>query len=158
MIKNFSSQVRGFAFAALTLFCLTASSFAGSTATQPVKDVDAPARKPFQTALIGIDSPAGLYQFHPLVTVPTNQRLVIQRVSGACIGVTAGYVGLSSNLSGQIKGFELMPSEFLTNQSAATSTNLYANPGEAFGVGINNTGVQDGTCLITVSGYFVDLP
>ena len=56
MIKSFASHCRGFAFAALTFICLATSSFAGAT-TQPVKDVDAPARKPFQTALVQFNVP-----------------------------------------------------------------------------------------------------
>jgi hypothetical protein len=100
--KTFATRFGLIALMSVSLFASTA--FAGNapaaspvivtnTPAQPVpmvgliKDSDAPARKPFQTVPIYI--PAQLpANFYDVVTVPVNQRLVIEHVSGTCANIT----------------------------------------------------------------------
>ena len=151
------SRIRYCAFLALTFVTMTAPSFASSALAIQTKDVDAPGRKAFQTAVLSVNSPDGADTFFNVITVPANQRLVIQRVSGFCNHVTA--VSLRSDILGQeTKGYEFLESKFLSNETAATSTDFYVNPGETFGIdAINYTGIP-GTCYMAVSGYFINLP
>src|SRR5262249_31326413 len=51
-----------------------------------IKDSDAPARKPYQTGQLYFTTQIGT-NFKSLMTIPANQRLVIQHVSGLCWGV-----------------------------------------------------------------------
>lgn len=149
------SHCRGLAFAALAFTCLATSSFAGAT-TQPVKDVDAPARKPFQTALVQFNVPPGSATFQPLATVPANRRLVIEYVSGACSYVT-GYAALESTISGSTSGFEYLSSNIFST-ILSSPIKFYANPGEQFGILVNNVDAQSGYCSVTATGYYVNLP
>src|SRR5262245_61535939 len=115
MIKNLASNLRGFVFAGLTFTCLIGSSFA---ATQPVKDVDAPARKPLQTIAINIPVPAANVAlpgstFKVITTVPAGQRLVVEHVSGSCAYI-AGFVGLEAINGGKVTGFEYLPGDIFS--------------------------------------------
>ncbi len=107
--KSFANRFGLIALMSLGLFASTAA-FAGNipaaspvivtnTPAQPIpmvgltKDSDAPARKPFQTVPIFVQAnlPA---TFYDVVTVPANQRLVIEHVSGTCSNIS--FVELAS--------------------------------------------------------------
>jgi hypothetical protein len=160
MIKSLASSLRGFAFAALAFTCLAGTSFAGPLSTQLVKDVDAPARKPLQTTLINIPVAAanvGLpgSAFKVVTTVPANQRLVIEHVSGSCAYI-AGFLGLESTNSGSVTGFEYLPGDIFS-KLLSFPVKFYANPGDQVGILVSNVNLQSGFCGITLSGYFVNL-
>jgi hypothetical protein len=162
MTKNTFAIYFGLVVLALSLFASTA--FASTATSINVKDVDAAARKPYQTGILSIDVPDDGITYHALVTVPDNQRLVIEQVSGFCNnlgGPGASYVALNSDAPGDPhKEFEFLGKEFVTdNIPASASLHFYANPGETFGLAISplfHSG--GGYCDLTVSGYFVNLP
>jgi hypothetical protein len=157
MTSNLISRIRYYALVALTFITMAAPSFASSALAIQTKDVDAPGRKPYQTAVIAIVAPDNADTFVPVTTVSGNQRLVIQRVSGYCYNLNS--IGLRSDILGQeTKGYEFLERKFVSNDSAATSTEFYVNPGETLGFdAINFTG-QTGSCYMALSGYFVNLP
>lgn len=156
MMNNFTSKLCGLIFVALTFTCLGGYSFASTT---PVKDVDAPARKPFQTASFEFTAPAGRVTTYPLVTVPAGKRLVIEETSGYCFNMTYSFAGLeSTNLQERQMGFQFLPAGFVSTTPASASVRLYANPGENVHIYVLNGGGTDGTCLMAVSGYYVNLP
>jgi len=121
-----------------------------------VKDSDAPARKPFQwfnSIPVSLNGAA-----LTLTTVPLNQRLVIEDVSGYCKGsVTLVYL-VSHSIANVVKGKHYFPATFWNGTGPASSpVRFYVDPGQDFNLLI---GVQGGTgnCDLAVSGYFVDLP
>ena len=161
------------ALMSLSLFASTA--FAGNapaatpviitnTPAQPVpmvglvKDSDAPARKPFQTAPMYI--PAQLAAtFYDVLTIPANQRLVIEHVSGTCANIT----GLSLASYNQVPtwtGVVFLARDFYAGAGAVGSTpvRLYANAGETLKIDITNQTGLSGYCYLAISGYFVNLP
>ena len=148
--------------ALLSLFASTAAYAANPAATpvivtnttaQPVpvvgiiKDSDAPARKPFQSHKY-FSVPAGSSSGVVLTTVPANQRIVLEEVSGYCSNV-AGIANIQ---------FFTAQKDFVSKKSAATSMRLYGNPGETLYMGATNTGGLAGGCSLSVAGYYVDLP
>lgn len=148
-----------FGLIALTCLGLLVSTHAFAITVQSVKDVDAPARKPFQTALIYVSAPAGIGASQVVVTVPAGQRLVVERVTGYCGNLNNGWLALQSYVSGPgTTGFEFLPQEFLSSRTSATSTQFFVNPGEDFRFNIQNNGIYDATCVMTASGYYVNLP
>ena len=121
-----------------------------------VKDSDAPARKPFQwfnSIPVSLNGAA-----LTLTTVPLNQRLVIEDVSGYCQGsVTLVYM-VSHSIANGFKAKHYFPATFWNGTGpASTPVRFYVDPGQDFNLLI---GVQGGTgnCDLAVSGYFVDLP
>lgn len=158
MIKHLASNLRSFAFAALTFTSLVGSSFA---AVQSVKDVDAPARKPLQTIAINIPVPAANVAlpgstFKVITTVPAGQRLVVEHISGSCAYI-AGFVGLESTNAGAVTGFEYLPGDIFS-KLLSIPVKFYANPGDQVGFLISNQNYQSGYCGVTLTGYFVNLP
>jgi hypothetical protein len=150
------------ALMSLSLFASTAAHAVSqpvivtNTTAQPVpvvgivKDSDAPARKPYQTGLIYFPTQIGT-NFKSLMTVPANQRLVIQHVSGICHYVNT--ISLSSALPGSAGGFEFLPA---ANTLISIPVTFYANPGENFGFMTSAGG--SGYCNLTLTGYYVNLP
>ena len=145
----------GFVVLAMSLFASTA--FASSALSVQVKDVDAAARKPFQTAGVHVDAPNGV-NFEPLITVPANQRLVIEHISGYCDAVQ-GYVMLRAQSAGTETARQFLSNKdfMVTDTPASMPIRLYVNPGEDFGIATSNVG-QSGYCNLALSGYFVNLP
>ena len=125
--------------------------------TPSVKDADAPGRMPFQTFAKASVS-AGAYSYTSLVTVPVNQRLVVEYVSGYCGNFTAGgAVGLMSLTPAQdSSGFHYLPKTFLTDVNSVP-IRLYVNPGDALNIFVNNPGGSGAACFLSVTGYFVTL-
>lgn len=157
------------ALMSLSLFASTA--FAGNTPAptqvvvantpaQPVpmiglvKDSDAAARKPFQTSTNV--NPAALTP--ALVTVPVNQRLVIEYASGSCTGTNTGFVQMYSQTPGSVvtTAYEYLPSQILF-QTISIPVKFYVNPGDQLRIALFG-GVPGGLCSVTVHGYYVDLP
>jgi len=172
--KSFANRFGLIALMLLSLFVSTAV-FAGNapaaspvvitnTPAQPipmvglVKDSDAPARKPFQTVPIYV--PAQLpANFYDVVTVPANQRLVIEHVSGTCANITG--VSLASyNQVPTWTGIVFLAKDFYTGAGAVGSTpvRLYANAGESLKIDVTNQTGLSGYCYLAISGYFVNLP
>jgi len=171
--KSLANRFGLVALMSLSLFASTA--YAGNTPppspvvvtntpAQPVpmvglvKDSDAPARKPFQTAPLYI--PAQLQAtFYDVVTVPANQRLVIEHVSGSCANITGLYLA-SYNQVPAWTGVVFLSKDFYTGPGAVGSTpvRLYANAGETLKVDITNQTGMSGYCYLAISGYFVNLP
>jgi len=158
--------------ALLSLFASTAAYAANPAATpvivtnttaQPVpvvgiiKDSDAPARKPFQSHKY-FSVPAGSSSGVVLTTVPANQRIVLEEVSGYCSNV-AGIANIQFfTAQNGTQGIQFLPEDFVSKKSAATSMRLYGNPGESLYMGATNTGGLAGGCSLSVAGYYVDLP
>jgi hypothetical protein len=157
--------------ALLSLFASTAA-YAGNPATpvivtnttaQPVpvvgiiKDSDAPARKPFQSHKY-FSVPPGSSSGVVLTTVPANQRIVLEEVSGYCSNVT-GIANIQFfTAQNGTQGIQFLPEDFISKKSAASSIRLYGNTGETLYMGASNTGGLAGGCSLSVAGYYVDLP
>lgn len=178
MIKDSASQFRGFALAALTLTFLATSSLAGAgttntagaqgpqqvvvtnTPAQPVpmvglvKDSDASARKPFQwNGKLNAAPGAGIFK---VTTVPPNQRLVIENVSGYCSGISST---LLSETDAANSNWLFLPPTFWNGAGpASTLVRFYVNPGGDLDFSLNTNPGLPGFCLLGVSGYYVDLP
>ena len=164
MTKKMSAIYFGLVVLAMSLLASTA--FASSALSISVKDVDAAARKPFQTGSIIVTAPATGGTFQSVLQVPANQRLVIEHVSGGCEGIlyNSGYVGVATNAG--TKGFEFLDRTFVASNAndmaifniGSQSVRFYADPGDDFGIYVSNDGGQTGTCALAISGYFVNLP
>jgi len=178
VIKNFASQFRGFALAELTLTFIATSSFAGAATTnaasaqgpqqvvvtntpaQPVpmvglvKDSDASARKPFQwNGKLNAAPGAGIFK---VTTVPPNQRLVIENVSGNCTSISSA---LLSETDAANSNWLFLPRTFWNGADpASTLVRLYVNPGGDLDFTLSTNPGFPGFCLLGVSGYYVDLP
>jgi hypothetical protein len=161
MTKKSFAAYFGLVVLALSLFASTA--FASTATSINVKDVDAAGRKPFQTGIVSITVPTGQQTFQVLATVPDNQRLVVEYVSGFCNGIGGpglAYVALNSDAPGAPhKEFEFLGKDFVVDGTPANAAvRFYANPGETFGVYVSPELYSSGYCQITVSGYYVNLP
>jgi hypothetical protein len=160
------------ALMSLSLFASTA--FAGNTPAptqvvvtntpaQPVpmvglvKDSDASARKPFQWFGNGI--PASISgNTLTVTTVPLNQRLVIEDVSGYCQGSVSLVYLASHSITNGYKGFHYLPATFWNGTGpASTPVRFYVDPGQDFNL-LSSASGGSGFCYLAVSGYFVDLP
>ena len=161
--------------AVLSVSLFAATAFAGNTPSptpvvvtntpaQPVpmvglvKDSDAAARKPFQWnggfTWYGAGASGAAVK---VTTVPANQRLVVEDVSGYCQG-SANQLNLDTYQLG--KGFSAwhyLPAMFW-NGTGPTSTEVrfYADPGFDLNFAINANATT--TCNLALSGYLVDLP
>lgn len=119
------------------------------------KDVDAPGRNAFQTGALDFSFGAQAAVFETLATVPANQRLVLEYVSGGC-AYLLGNITLRSTLAGAPKGWEMLP---VANNSFSAPIRFYAGPGETVGFLVDNTpGFQSGYCRMTATGYYINLP
>jgi hypothetical protein len=175
MTKKSFATYFGLVVLALSLFASTAFAInnpgAGTTQVvvtnspaQPVpmvgviKDSDAAARHPFQWKG-DIVIPPGQGQTITVTSVPANQRLVIEYVSGYCQNML-GNVFMTEYLSGVVDIGQWLPGEFANGNAlpAATGVQFYVEPGAAFLMTANNlTNVQH-TCNMTATGHFVSLP
>lgn len=138
-----------------------------NTAAQPIPmvglitEADAPGRKPLQTAILNVSVSAanagsGGYGYKAVATVPANQRLVIEHVSGGC-GYVNGYFALESKNAGSVTGFEYLSGEIST-KLVSMPVKYYANPGDEVGIFVSNVNLQAGYCGVTVTGYYITLP
>jgi opacity protein-like surface antigen len=152
-------------FASTAAFATSQPVIVTNTTGQPVpvvgltKDSDAPARKPFQWGS-GLDTNAHTNQFFKVTTVPANQRLVIEQVSGWCGGGMLGYFALWNFRSGVQTHHQFLDATFAngTNAPASASIRFYVDPGEDLMFLMSNWSSAVKGCDMNVSGYFVNLP
>jgi hypothetical protein len=142
------------------------------TGTLSTRDVDNPARSPFQATLCTSGSflsstPPGCSNLDFKTQVPSNRRMVIEYVSGECsVGGAVGFIrlGISTTVAGVGADHRLhlqqdpLDSRFfdITQQKR-----LYADPGTFVGLGgsAGSAGANPGSyrCTVTLSGYTVAL-
>ena len=93
-----------------------------------------------------------------MITVPQNQGLVIEQVSGDCN--FSGIIQLWAYQSGASSNWQYLPANFLTGaySPASTPVRFYMNPGLDFDFYTVNTSAFRGACLLSASGYYIDLP
>ena len=162
-----------FGLVALALSLFASTAFAGNapaptqvvvsnTPAQPVpmvglvKDSDNSARNPFQWDGSFTEYGGGWNNTHKVISVPANQRLVIEDVAGYCQGGVWMLELNSYQLASGYK-FHYLPAAFWNGTGpASTPVRFYVNPGEDLDFSVGTT--QTGTCNLTVSGYFVNLP
>jgi hypothetical protein len=171
--KSFANRFGLIALISVSL--LASAAFAGNTPAptqvvvtntpaQPVpvvgliKDSDAPARKPFQWNGTFGQNP-GVGSSFKVMTVPANQRLVIQQVSSFCGGML-GSIVVDEHQSGVGDNWQWLPANFAdgNNVPASTSLTFYVDPGADFQFSISNWSNVGKSCNLTASGYFVNLP
>ncbi len=135
----------------------------------PVRDVDNPARQPFQRELDPL-IPAGSFTASDSLTVPAGKRLVIEFAS-ATINTTSGtkmWVRIQTTTSGSTNAHTLVPElqgPFSADNSdffvAAQPMKVFADPATQVivitsvlgGVANSNSGAA-----VVMSGYLVDVP
>lgn len=166
--KSFTNRFGLVAVMMLSLFASTA--FAGNapaatqvvvtnTPAQPVpivgliKDSDAPARKSLQTNFITVIPNSGT----KILSVPANQRLVIEHVSGHCTVASTGWISLSAQdpATQLYHGAEFLPDQVLSS-TASTPIRFYVDPGLDLYL-TYNTG-NGSPCSVSLGGYYVNLP
>lgn len=139
----------------------------GNTATNPiqVRDVDNPARQPFQKAFT-VTLPAGTAFGTESFQVPAGKRLVIEYVStiedSSTINLLELRIFTQLAASGVVHSFVATrvergiydPIFFISQQ-----TRLYADPGTYVTVGfITPESNAENEIFLTLSGYFVNVP
>ena len=168
--KCFANRFGLIALMSLSLFASTAA-FAGNapaptqvvvtnTPAQPVpmvglvKDSDAPARKSLQTNFFIVNPNSQT----KIVSVPANQRLVVEHVSGRCNTVGNGWIFLSAlDPSTQLyHGSEFLPDQLL-HSTTSTPIRFYVDPGTDLFVQYVDGG-NAAQCSVSLSGYYVNLP
>lgn len=142
-----------------------------NTASSPLytRDVDNPARRPFQTRLcftVSFGQPASSCgSLTSQYAVPSDRRLVVEFVSGFC---STGPVGgtaltlirteLSTSVSGTTAGHNIPLTAGLGHFDAAQQTRIYADPGTNVNLGSSLSGgstPSSALCEMTVSGYTI---
>ena len=140
----------------------------GNSATSPVptRDVDNPARQPFQWPFVWFVPPGLASEFSPSVTVPAGKCLVIETVSAQAVADVSTFMRLRilTTANGQLVGHFIDVENRgtaggLNNFHGTHAVRIYADPGTTvrFGAGRGDTsGYVDVNAAI--SGYFVDVP
>src|SRR5262245_3210128 len=124
--------------------------------TPKVKIADAPGRKVLQTGLINFNVPGYKNGIQSIVTVPANQRLIIEYVSGGCTGLTPGRAYLRSGPMGQApKGWLALP---FINNGISAPVRFVVDPGDEVVFWIDNQSVYAENCGMTAAGYYVPVP
>ena len=159
----FGLVVLAMSLSASTAFAASTQVLVTNTPQQPVPmvglttDNNAPGRKPFQTAPIYVPAPL-VDNSVDVVTVPANQRLVIEYVSGFCTNISYAYL---ASYTPQLSwtGVVFLPKDFYDGHLPGSSpVRIYSNPGETLKIKITNQTGYNGSCYLTVAGYFVSLP
>ena len=171
--KSFANRFGLVALMSLSLFASTVAFATNppdatqvvvtNTPAQPVpmvglvKDSDASARKPFQWEGT-LTQPAHADSGFKLTTVPPNQRLVIEQVSGICD--STGILSLEE--SGPAHHYQFLSASFTNAPGAAaaasTPVRFYVDPTADFSLHMLNAYDVDLDCTMTFTGYFVNLP
>jgi hypothetical protein len=154
---------------AIALTVLATAAGAVRVSAEPrvadVRDVENPARHPFQaTASCTID-PGNIFCLNTFV-VPANKLLVVETVSGFVTvppGQTAHHVLNTSHEPFNTVSF-FMPATFVANDgtnlrfAVTQSMRAYAFPGtHVVGIGSRSAPlIGSGTAITTISGYLVD--
>ena len=136
------------------------------TSPIPVRDVDNPARQPFQTNL-QFFLQDGSFGDQQSFAVPANKRLVIEYIS-ADSGVPVGQlarIGVYTSLNNLFTLHYVVTNRLGTVGNgddefvAGQPTTIYADPGTQVFVGFTkNAGQGFANCSITLSGHLVNLP
>ena len=180
------AMLRGFAVFALALILGLSGSSAWAAAAPasgpgvtvnntdsnpvPVRDVENPARQPFQQELF-LSTPDGLLGATEQFTVPSGKRLVIEFVSFSMTWpggqvTTRAFINVcnasgnscpaSSYLPASFQATEFGGSEFFV---ASSPTRLYADPGTVVSAAVRrNVTAGEGLATVAISGYLVDVP
>ena len=172
MTKKTFAICFGLAALALSLFASTAfavnTSGPGTTQVvvtnspaQPVpmvglvKDGDNPARKPFRWS--GSIASGGGNVTLNVMTVPANQRFVLEEVSALCSGATS-HLSVNSYTQGVTPLIiQYLPSSFWTQGSGTTPVRFYVDPNDNLNLFTQSNNAY-GSCGVTLIGYFIDLP
>ena len=125
----------------------------------PVRDVDNPAREPFQARLCMVSGAAtctGTLAFPTSVSVPVGKRLVIEQIAGECFpSATTLALGLTVTVNSttvtHLFGIEYPVGSGTTGYTNHT-TRLYADGGTSV-VPANNSLPGPVACDIAFSGY-----
>jgi hypothetical protein len=173
MTKRIIANRFGLAIA-LTILSLTASTTAfaaaaqgpqqvvvTNTPAQPVpvvgliKDSDAPARKSLQTNFFSLNANQPKAK---VISVPANQLLAIEHVSGRCNIVGNGWISISAqdHSTQRYHGAEFLPDKLL-HSAISSPIRFYVDPGMDLNL-INVDGGNGAQCQVSLSGYFVNLP
>jgi hypothetical protein len=168
--KSFANRFGLIALMLVSLFAATA--FAGNapapqqvvvtnSPAQPVpmvglvKDSDNPARQPFQWNGTFTIPQASSVAFK-VTTVPANQRLVLEQISALCTGVSVT-PRLSAFQLGVTNNWQWLP-VFANGLPTSSPVRFYVDPGADFYFSFINSGFNSGSCDLTASGYYVNLP
>jgi hypothetical protein len=136
----------------------------------PVRDVENPARQPFQQELF-LSTPDGLLGANDQFTVPSGKRLVIEFVSftmnwPAGQLTTRAFINVCNASGNACPVSFYVPASFQATEFGGTDffvasspTRLYADPGSVVGVAVRrNVTAGTGLATVAVSGYLVDAP
>jgi hypothetical protein len=139
----------------------------GRAQSIPIRDVENPARQPFQREL-QITVPAGSNGVAQTFTVPAGKRLVIEFVA-ASLGLFPGQKGIlliTTTVGGSIASYDLP----LTDQGVGFTgfagfrtsqmVRIYADPGSTVTVVVGSDGATFPVAigeLVSLSGYLVTL-
>ncbi len=136
------------------------------TSPVPIRDVDNPARQPFQWPFAWFVAPGLAGEFSPSITVPAGKCLVIETVSAQAVADVSTFMRLRilTTANGQLVAHFIDVENRgtaggLINFHGTHAVRIYADPGTTvrFGAGRGDTsGYVDVNAAI--SGYFVDVP
>jgi len=156
----------------LTISATVAFAQKSSGGPALVKDVDSPARQPW-VERFEIQLPASATPVHASaeVSVPVDNRLVIESYSGTCPGLQQGIyiygeVDVTTNGLFLPHFLKFDSLSFVYNGSAQVrwvgtgAVRLYADPGSIVRVWLHKgySSVGGTACDITLSGHLVDVP
>lgn len=128
-----------------------------------VRDVDNPARQPFQ-ASIDTDWPAGfIVKTTTLLTVPVGKRAVIEYATfyiAPSAGSKIQFAELGTTVGGNPASFDFVGTPITSIGVVAQPLRLYADAGTNIVgiVGLDSTSTGGGEIKISISGYLVNVP
>jgi hypothetical protein len=136
----------------------------------PVRDVENPARQPFQQELF-LSTPDGLLGANDQFTVPSGKRLVIEFVSFSMTWpagqvTTRAFINVCNASGNSCPASFYLPASFQATEFggseffvASSPTRLYADPGTVVSAAVRrNVTAGTGLATVAVSGYLVDVP
>jgi hypothetical protein len=136
-----------------------------------MRDVENPARQPFQTEFLSAEFPDGVaVNFSPLTTVPQGKRLVIEQVSvvgGMLLGQKMVQAGIQVSQNENNVRHNLIVTAQGTSGCcrdiyvASQQVRLYADAGSSvlgFAVRNTTTGYANLALSYSISGYMIDAP
>lgn len=139
------------------------------TGTVPIRDIENPARQPYQNDEI-LSTPAGLLGDNATFTVPSDKRLVIEFVSFSANWpagqyTTRFFIGVCNAAGGTCPtSYYVAPSAPVAEfggevfSVGSSPVRLYADPGTEVTVGVRrNATTGEGLASVSVSGYLVDV-
>jgi len=142
----------------------TGTAGAANTTGVVIKDLDEPARQPFQTRLLCSTTAAGSIYCQASYTVPAGKELVIEYVQVSSTengGSGTYYYGLQTTAAGQTPPYVFAPGTRASSNYPIGDhlVRIYADPGSTVtftGFETNNTG--NVIFAMVLSGYLVNVP